>query len=91
MLTDYSVAINNINGSNLVQLNIITPTAKNGWDIHWLGYRSSTTERYRLVNVSINGGVGTNSPIKLDWSGRAEVSVDYSESKIFIWSSNWEN
>jgi hypothetical protein len=91
LLTDYSVAINNINGANLVQLNIITPTAKNGWNIYWLGYRNSTDERYRLVNVSINGGVGTNSPIKLDWSGRAEVSVDYSESKIFIWSSNWEN
>jgi len=91
LLTDYSVAINNVNGSNLVELNIITPTAKNGWNIYWLGYRTSATERYRLVNVSINGGVGTNSPIKLDWSGRAEVSVDYSEGKIFIWSSNWEN
>ena len=91
LLTDYSTAINNVNGANLVQLNIVTPSAKNGWDIFWLGYRSSGTERYRVVNSGINGGVGTNSPIKLDWSGRAEVSVDYSNSKIFVWSSNWEN
>lgn len=91
LLTDYSTAVNNVNGANLVILNIVTPTAKNGWSIYWLGYRSSTNERYRIVNTSINGGVGTNSPVKLDWSGRAEISVDFSESKIFVWSSNWEN
>ena len=91
LLTDYSTTINNVSGANLLQLNIVTPTAKSGWNIYWLGYRSSTNERYRLVNVSLNGGVGTNSPVKLDWSGRAEVSVDFSESKIIVWSSNWEN
>lgn len=91
LLTDFSTSIINVNGANLVQLNIVTPSAKNGWSIYWLGYRSSGTERYRVVNTGINGGVGTNSPIKLDWSGRAEVSVDYSESTIVVWSSNWEN
>lgn len=91
LLTDFACSVNNISGANLLQINIITPSAKNGWNIYWVGYVSSATERYRLVNTSVNGGVGTNGPKKLDWSGRLEVSVDYSESKIMIWSSNWEN
>ena len=90
LLSDWGCSVNNISGANGLAINIVTPSSKNGWNVYWVGYVSSTNERYRLVNTSINGGTGVNAPKDLDWSGRLNISVDYSESKIIIWSSNWE-
>ena len=88
-LTDFSCAVNNINFANEIDFQITTPSAKNGWNIYWFGYVSSINEIWGQASVSINGGVGVVSPRKIDNTGRIEISMDYSESKIFIWGSNW--
>ena len=88
-LTDFSCAVNNVSGANSLDIQVTTPSAKNGWNVYWFGYVSSTNERWRVVDVGINGGTGVTSDRKIDWSGRIEVSMDYSEGDIFIWGSNW--
>ena len=89
MLTDFSCAVNNISGANPLDFQVTTPSGINGWYVYWFGYVSSTNERWRVVDTSVNGGTGVTSSRKLDYTGRAEISMDYSEKIIAIWSSNW--
>lgn len=89
MQTNFSCAVNNVSSAFPLDFQVTTPSGAATWQVYWFGYVSSTNERWRVVNTDVSGGTGVTSSRKLDFTGRAEVSMDYSESKIFIWASNW--
>ena len=92
VVTDYQVSIVNYGGTTeSLPIQITTPNSPGGlvWDVYFTGYISSTNEIWWEQFLNQNSGAGITPSRELDQSGRIEITMDFSNTTIVCWGSNW--
>ena len=92
VLTDFQISIINYTGvSESLPIQITTPNSPGGliWDVYFTGYVSSTNEIWWEQFLNQNSGAGITPSRELDQSGRIEIAMDFSNTTIVCWGSNW--